>query len=310
MSSFFQKLTYTEAVRNYIEDHKDDFVLITGDKLKELQSCYLSMLKDIDDFFGRNGIKYCISGGSLLGKMRHDGFIPWDDDIDLTIPREDYEKLKKIYDAGTDPFCQKYDFRGPGFSKGTTVRIAKLYKNDSIMKSVISKENAIEKIYIDLFVIDYVPDNECMKVIRGASSLLLIGILSCVETKENGSNDTNLKLGAGWKAQKSLRLLLGTVFSVIPLDKWYALLDSVTMNTKNNIPSKRITFPTGRIFYFEEMIPASVYYPFRRTEFCGVETWIPNQPEKYLDNRYGDWRKIPDPDKREQHYVKEFNVGE
>lgn len=309
MSKVFQGLSYTEAMRSYIDEHKDEFVLISDDKLKELQHCYLSMLRDIDVFFERNDLKYCISGGSVLGKIRHNGFIPWDDDIDLTIPREDYEKLKAIYDRGDDPFCREYDLRGPGYSKGATVRIAKLYKNDSVMKTVISKDNAIDKIYIDLFVIDYVPDNAFMMRFRGSMSIFLIGIISCVETLKNGKDNAKLQLGMKWKIQRAVRLCLGTLLSVVSLNKWYYWLDRITMNTRHNTPSKRITFPTGRIFYFREMMATEDYYPFQRTDFCGVDTWMPSKPEKYLDNRYGDWHRIPDPKDREKHYVKELDVG-
>lgn len=296
-------------MRNYAEEHKDELVLIDKDNLEKLQKCYLSMLKDIDSFFERNGIQYCISGGSVLGQLRHNGFIPWDDDIDLTIPREDYQKLIKMYESSDDPFFQKYDFRGPGCSKGAIVRVAKLYKKDSIMRTVISKDNAIEKIYIDLFVIDYVPDNNFKMYLRGLTTMFLIGIISCVETKLNGKNTAKLDCGVQWEIQRRIRLLLGTVFSIIPLKKWYDLLNKASMNTKSNKVSSRITFPTGRIFYFAEMMMADDYYPFQRTDFCGVKTWMPRRPEKYLENRYGDWKKIPPPEDRESHYVRELVIG-
>lgn len=309
MSRILQKLTHTEAMRKYYGEHKDEFLLVNDDTLEELHKCYLSMLKDIDSFFERNGIQYCLTGGSTLGKVRHNGFIPWDDDIDLAIPRDSYEKLKLIYDVGEDPFCEKYDFRGPGYSKGAIVRVAKLLKNDSILRSVVRKRNSPDKIFIDLFVIDYVPDSEFMKYVRGSLSLLIIAITSCVESKQNGGESLDFDLGFSWKVQRFFRNVFGTVFSIVPLQKWYACLDSVTMNTRKNIPSKRITLPTGRIFYFSEMLPTEVYYPFRRTDFCGVRTWLPNNPEKYLDNRYGNWHVIPDPNDRESHYVRELRVG-
>ena len=308
LSRLFQKFTSTEAVNSYIKEHESELVRIDDEKLHELQKCYLSILKDIDDFFERNELKYCLSGGSVLGKIRHNGFIPWDDDIDLTIPREDYEKLKHIFELSVDPFCKKYDFKGPGYIGGTTVRIAKIYKNDSVMESVISKTDTINKVFIDLFVIDYVPDNNIMMYLRGSLSLLLIVIIACVETKVHKSN-IEFDLGFAWKVQRAIRLLIGAFLSLVPLKTWYNWLDKITMNTSVNKRSKRITFPTGRIFYFAEMMPTDDYYPFKRTDFCGVPTWLPNQPEKYLENRYGDWKKIPDVKDRESHYVKKLELG-
>ena len=65
--------------------------------LKEIQTESLGILKDIHSFCIKHDIKYSVVGGTLLGAVRHQGFIPWDDDIDLMMPREDYERFCRIY---------------------------------------------------------------------------------------------------------------------------------------------------------------------------------------------------------------------
>ena len=310
INEYLQKFKSTEIMRKYTKEHRDEFVLIEGDNLFKLQKCLIYMLKDIDTFFEKQGITYCISGGTLLGKIRHNGFIPWDDDLDIVMPRKDYDRLKKIFENSDDEFCKKYDFRGPGYCKGAIYRISKIYKNDSVMESIISKDNEINKVFIDIFPIDYVPDNNIMMYIRGIMTMALIGIIACVEVKENGPNNTVIDFGLPWKLRSAILKIFGNLFSFYSLNHWYNLLDSVSKNTKQNVKSKRITFPTGSLFYFSEMVPAEVYYPFKRTEFCGITTWIPNQPEKYLENRYGNWQKIPDPKDRENHFVKKLDIGD
>lgn len=310
-TTILQRLTNYEALKKYMKDHEDDFIVIADDELADLQQCYLSILKDIDSFFGEEKIQYCISGGSLLGKIRHGGFIPWDDDVDITIPRKAYEKLKRVYKEKPDSwFCKKYQFVAPGFSKNANNRIAKLYKNDSVMESLMAPMNAINKVFVDLFVIDYVPDSKVMAKVRGSLSIALIGIIACVETKRNKNSQFMLDLGLKWKLQRGLRLAAGTLFSLIPVHRWYSYLDRVTMNTKKNKPSRQITFPTGRIYYFKEMMDTDDYYPFVRTEFCGVDTWMPHKPERYLENRYGDWQVIPERKEREKHYYRRLDLGE
>ena len=74
-----------------------DFTDYDPEQLKHLQGLELMILKDFIKICDENNLKYYIYGGSLLGAVRHKGFIPWDDDIDVIMFRDDYEKFKKIF---------------------------------------------------------------------------------------------------------------------------------------------------------------------------------------------------------------------
>ena len=81
---------------------------ISEEELKKLQTCLYDMAVDLDERCRKHGIKLFLVGGSLLGAVRHGGFIPWDDDMDLGASREDYEKLKEIFD---EEFSDSYELR-------------------------------------------------------------------------------------------------------------------------------------------------------------------------------------------------------
>lgn len=297
-------LTQTSAVREYVVNHQNEFVFLDNSHLDELHECFVYMLKDIDAFFSENGLRYSLIGGSLLGKIRHNGFIPWDDDFDIVMPRKDVEKLKRIFEK--TEFAKKYDLRGPGCKKGAEVRVTKIYKKDSKWVPAFYKKNAINKIFVDIFVLDYVPKNPIEKVIRGIISDLLIGIIGCVEYKVNGRNNKRIIRGLKGKLLSGTRNAVGTVFSISSLDKWYKRFNNASYYKKK---SDYCTIANGRKFYFGEIAPTEYFLPFKKTDFCGVSTWIMNQPENYLKHFYGDYMRIPDESEREVHYVKKLDVG-
>ena len=78
--------------------HIEGCVTLDEEQLKQLQSTLLSMLKDINSVMEENGIACSLGGGSVLGAVRHNGFIPWDDDIDINIPRSEFERFLPLFE--------------------------------------------------------------------------------------------------------------------------------------------------------------------------------------------------------------------
>ena len=122
--------------------------------LKKLQQTELEVLKHFHQYCTENGLRYYLIGGALLGAARYGGFIPWDDDIDVTMPREDYERLKKMYDS-SEYFLQNTD------SEAKFARcIMKLRKNGThIVERCCQHVKMHDGVYIDIFPIDYVAHN-------------------------------------------------------------------------------------------------------------------------------------------------------
>ena len=129
------------------------------ERLKKLHLILLELLEYVDSICKQNNLQYLLIGGTALGARRHRGFIPWDDDIDIGLPREDYEKLLGILKSRNDGYSVQDETNEDNYF----CPFAKLRKNGTIFCEKISqglyKNNGI---YIDIFPIDTMNDCSSM----------------------------------------------------------------------------------------------------------------------------------------------------
>ena len=137
--------------------------------LKKLQETELHILVDFDRFCREHELHYYLIGGALLGAARYQGFIPWDDDIDVAMPREDYEKLKEVWKAHPWPgYFLQHAGTEPSFARG----IMKVRKNGtSIIENTAKHVPMNTGIYIDIFPIDYAEAEDFKKLDRRAKKI-------------------------------------------------------------------------------------------------------------------------------------------
>lgn len=272
---------------------------LTDKEVVELQNALVEILKDLNNACEKYQIRPFLQGGSLLGKLRHNGFIPWDDDLDLGMSRDDYEKFKMIFDK---ELGDKYLLKGPGVKDGATNRFIQMFKKDSYYETVVDSIDFPKKIYVDIFPIDFVPENKFSRLIKGNVCNIEMIIASCVEYKKSKALGDNLStISKRNNINDKVRTLIGSIFSYRDLNNWYKKVD---MSIRNKKETSFATSATGRKHYFGEIVPSNVFFPLKESEFCGVKTWIPNNSKHYLINLYGnDYMEIPPESKREHHYV-------
>ena len=125
--------------------------------LLEVQDKILEIMVDVDKFCENHGIEYCLMGGSALGSKRHGGFIPWDDDLDIFMTPDNYEKFRKIFNMEGNK--DKYYLQEWGLVDGM-ITIAKVRLNGtSYIEEAIKDWDIHQGVYIDIFILHTCPNN-------------------------------------------------------------------------------------------------------------------------------------------------------
>ena len=135
--------------------------------LDEIHSLLLKMLVEFDAFCEEHKLTYYLTAGTLLGAVRHDGFIPWDDDADIVMPRKDYEKLLSF--NSITPDIDIISFKNKSSAHYHPFPYIDLSYNKTIEKPQTLKINTNKGQFIDIFPLDSIPDNsllECVQRIR------------------------------------------------------------------------------------------------------------------------------------------------
>ena len=160
------------------------FTNYDDNSLKHLQNLELMILKDFIKFCDENNLKYYLYGGSLLGAVRHEGFIPWDDDIDVIMFRDDFEKFKKLFLSKAN---DKYELLTNEVYDDYFLLFSKLMlKNTLFEEWWVNQVNFNVGINIDIFVLDYVSDNKFKCFFQTKVSRFLDRVLTMSSVKLEG----------------------------------------------------------------------------------------------------------------------------
>ena len=129
-------------------------------ELEEIKQRCLEILSYIDDICRKNEIQYYLAYGTLLGSVRHQGFIPWDDDIDICMTRENYYKFKKVIaEDKTTPFKLLY----VDTEKDYTLPLPKVVDTRTSLSILSQKEKMKLGVFVDVFILDNVPDDDKLR---------------------------------------------------------------------------------------------------------------------------------------------------
>lgn len=268
---------------------------------QKLQSVIFSIYKDVKEVCDKYDLSLYLCGGSALGAVRHQGFIPWDDDMDVTMTRDEYNQFEKVFEK---ELSDKYVLTAPGYKNGSRSRFPKVIKKGTIFREIESKAPEDEcGIFLDIFILDNVPDHKTLRLIKGHTCNILEFIAGQVLLQEERIDSVLNIFKKANKKQYYVRMITGKVFSFLPVRTWNKWIDKVIQYDKE---TTNCTLATGRKHYFGEMLPKDTFLPGQPAQFEGEKVLIFSDFDSYLKNLYDDYMVIPDESKRELHIVQEL----
>ncbi len=280
------------------------FHTLTQSEVSALHSVLLEMMDDIHFVCEKNELRYFLYGGCVLGSLRHGGFIPWDDDMDVCMPRKDYDCFRELF---MKQYADKYYVQEIRSCENYDLSFMKVRLNGSIFCEPLDPEPEKSGIFIDIFPMENTFDSSFL---RGVHQILSDGmqfICSCCRIHKKKARLLELA-GENGEARKVIHTKdrLGRIFSIIPFRKWLLWTEKV-LSMNHNERSKYVTVPTGGRHFRGELFPREWIFPvtpecFEDRKYCAM-----NQRENYVKQIYGKtWKILPPEEERERHVLLAF----
>lgn len=268
-------------------------------KLDELHRVETELLAETVKLFEKHDIKYYAIGGTLLGAIRHGGFIPWDDDIDLAVPREEYVRLIEIMRHEENPIVgMKYYRDEPQLYYYPMRLVHKGYITDD-PRDVTGKCNP----WIDVFPIDGWTEGKIGGRIFKAK-MMTYRLLLALHYSDNLRDI---------KRSKIERIIIKTaqITHIGKLINPTKVKDKIDKTLSANKISKcHIVGTCMGAYFFHEFVPRSYFGEGTTVTFEGIEVKAPVKVHKYLTHMYGNYMELPPEDKRIIHVSGEITKVE
>ena len=259
------------------------------DKMNELQKTELDLFLCFAEICKKLDLNYFLVAGSALGAKRHGGFIPWDDDMDVGMYREDYDKFMELVPEmlPENIFLQNYktDPKYPNV-------FAKLRNSNTTYIEKTSKNLDINHgIYIDIFPLDGCPEKPFeVKKLNFIKKIYRLKLFSAFELPKSPRGRAVLSLLRLFGCHKR------TGKTVAKYEKFIS---------KYSVKESNIICNHGNWYGEKDYIPKEFYGQGKDIEFEGVKARVPEKCEEYLAALYGDWQTPPPPEKQIGHHFYE-----
>jgi len=305
------KLSTIEAFKHL---RSKDAIVLSDAQLKELQQTLNGMLFDIVDVCETYGIRYNLGGGTALGAVRHGGFIPWDDDVDINMPRTDHDRFVAVFKK---EYGDRYWVHTARESKNYGLLLSRVLLKGTCVKTREDFWNEECGCFVDIFIIENTYNNPIRRKLHGFGCMALGFAQSCrkfyrdreplmklVENGENGEKDEELK-----KVFRT-KIRIGRLLSFLAMDQWTRLADK-WYGKCHDEDSVWVSVPSGKKHFFGELYRREDFVKTKPVLYEGRPMQVAADAEGYLTRLYGSWKKIPKKKEQEKHvYFAPFYLNE
>ena len=258
-------------------------------KLRQLQHCEIDILDEFVRLCKKHELKYWLIAGTLLGAVRHKGFIPWDDDIDVAMPREDYDRFFEICKEELDP---RYFYQTSETDEHYFLTYAKLRKKDTEVYEERFRDSKFYKgVFIDIFPLDFSPQ-------PGALCHLLFNILAVMNYR--GQIDS----GEPYAPYKELIGKLGYFILRIFSPKKLVQMRRKLLGLSRWLSNKKyVASYSGAYGYYKDVYKFDLFGWGEEMLFEGKLYSIPSQYEAVLIMEFGEDFMTPPPEEKRQTHI-------
>ncbi len=262
--------------------------------LKGVQDWEIDILQQVHKICKKYKLKYFAIGGTALGAVRHEGFIPWDDDIDIGMPRKDYEKFLSVVQK---ELPEGYHVQNFFTEPATPFYFTKIRKDGTKFVEYYLKDYPIHQgIFVDIFPFDGIPDDSILAKVHFRVCRILYQLYLC-KSLDTVCSSRMEQLGETPALYKRMiRKGLHICLKPVP-KKWLFNLLDYCVQIFNGTKTKRI----GHIVRRRLAVDKDVLYPITWLKFEHIQMPVPKDYDTYLKNQFGDYMKLPAEDKRYGH---------